>query len=307
MMKLTLLPLTAIAFLSVAGTSQAAAPDLKTPGPVIYLADNLDEADNLGWCIDTVGRGFSDKLHTHSCKPNGGDVQFMHSTDTLQISSATYDNKCATMLDAVPKAGTKLGLLDCQTNAANQQFNYNTAEGTFHPKSNADLCLSVGNGSRSAGPFMSRDLSLTACDSTDTKFKQWKMLMKPVEQLSAAKALGEFAWKKRQIVVFTPSADDPRMRNFNTIQRNFADDFAERFLQVWVAEADKRVTLAGKPRSDVSAESFYQRFQVKPNEFRIVLIGYDQGEKLRQSELNIDYLLGTIDQMPMRQQEMRSQ
>ena len=55
---------------------EAAPPELQTPAPVIYLADNLDEQDKLGWCIDTVGRGLFDRLHAHSCKPHGGDVQF---------------------------------------------------------------------------------------------------------------------------------------------------------------------------------------------------------------------------------------
>ena len=34
-------------------SSNAAPPALQTPEPAIYLADNLDEKDNLGWCIDT--------------------------------------------------------------------------------------------------------------------------------------------------------------------------------------------------------------------------------------------------------------
>ncbi|NRB29925.1 MAG: hypothetical protein HRU27_04945, partial [Rhizobiaceae bacterium] len=73
-------------FTSVAGVPALAAdPDLKTPSPVIYLADNLDEKDNLGWCIDTVGRGLSDRLHAHSCKPRGGDVQFKFDAQTGQI------------------------------------------------------------------------------------------------------------------------------------------------------------------------------------------------------------------------------
>ena len=38
---------------------QADPPAIRTPAPVIYLADNLDEQDKLGWCIDTKGRGFS--------------------------------------------------------------------------------------------------------------------------------------------------------------------------------------------------------------------------------------------------------
>ena len=64
-----------LAFLvCLAASAYAAPPDLQTPAPVVYLADNLDEQDKLGWCIDTVGRGFGERLHAHSCKPRGGDV-----------------------------------------------------------------------------------------------------------------------------------------------------------------------------------------------------------------------------------------
>ena len=85
----------------------SAPPDLQTPAPVIYLADNLDEQDNLGFCIDTVGRGFSERLHAHSCKPRGGDVQFDY--DRRRIVSATYAGKCAT-LQAPAAAGVSLGI-----------------------------------------------------------------------------------------------------------------------------------------------------------------------------------------------------
>ena len=124
---------------------------------------------------------------------------------------------------------------------------------------------------------------------------------------SAAQALGAFAWEKRQIIVFTPNAEDQRLANFKTIQKEFSEDFAERFLQVWFIEADQQVSLEGKVIKAVNPDSFYKRFGVKANEFRVVLIGYDQGEKLRQSVFNIDLLLGTIDQMPMRQQEIQRQ
>jgi len=304
MLKNAVLSLTLMTSSSTSAAALASAPALKTPAPVIYLADNLDEADNLGWCIDTVGRGFSDRLHAHSCKPRGGDVQFIHNNDTRQILSATYADKCASLLGGEAKAGTKLGLLNCQRDTPTQQFSYDASAGTFHPQSDMSLCLSVGANSRSAGPFMSRDLALAVCDNTDPKVKQWKVLMPPIAQLSAAEALNEFAWKKRQIIVFTPSADDARLANFQTIKKAFADDLEERLLQVWVAEAGKQVTLEGKSRDDLSADTFYQRFKVQPNEFRVVLLGYDQGEKLRQSELDIDLLLGTIDQMPMRRQEL---
>ena len=56
-------------------------PQIRTPLPVIYLEDNLDEKDNLGYCIDTVGRGFAEKLHAHSCKPRG----VMFSLNTIKM------------------------------------------------------------------------------------------------------------------------------------------------------------------------------------------------------------------------------
>ena len=76
----------------------AASPNLQTPSPVIYLADNLDEERNLGYCLDTRGRGFSERMHAHSCKPRGGDVQFIYQRESSQIRSATFDSKCVVVL-----------------------------------------------------------------------------------------------------------------------------------------------------------------------------------------------------------------
>ena len=72
----------------------ADAPIIQTVGPIIHLADNLDEEAKLGWCIDTEGRELTDQLQAHSCKPNGDDVLFSFSPDTGMIESATYDGVC---------------------------------------------------------------------------------------------------------------------------------------------------------------------------------------------------------------------
>lgn len=168
----------AIAFSTVAlqSTASAQAPALKTPAPVIYLAENLDEKDRLGWCIDTVGRGFSEKLHAHSCKPQGGDVQFTFNKTTGQIASAEYKGKCAEIVDA---ANTKIpfSLLDCVATKASQKFTYDPATREFHPSGKQDICITVSPASRSAGPFMSRDLRLEACTKAAAKYKQW--IIKP--------------------------------------------------------------------------------------------------------------------------------
>lgn len=99
----------------------AEAPLLQTPAPVIFLADNLNERDNLGWCMDTLGHGFSEQLHTHSCKPNGGDVQFSYNEDSQQIMSVAFAGKCAT-LNTDTDSQISFALLDCLPDAANQRF-----------------------------------------------------------------------------------------------------------------------------------------------------------------------------------------
>ena len=158
----------------VAALGSAAIADsvvVKTPAPVIYLADNLDEADGLGWCIDTVGRGLSDKLHAHSCKPQGGDVQFDYDATSGMIRSVAFEGKCMQMNAA--DAATQFGLLDCDTSNAGQKFVLNETSGAISPADAPDSCVAVGESSRSAGPFMSRDLLLAACDSVAASHRTW--------------------------------------------------------------------------------------------------------------------------------------
>jgi len=153
-------------------SANAATPQLQTPAPVIYLADNLDEKDELGWCIDTLGRGWSEQLQTHSCKPQGGDVQFSYNKETRQIMSVEFQGKCATLHEATA-AGVSFDLLDCSAESAAQLFIYNAETLEFMPEGDRSLCIAAGAQSRSAGPFMSRDLELAPCASTDASLKQW--------------------------------------------------------------------------------------------------------------------------------------
>jgi hypothetical protein len=153
-------------------SANAATPELQTPAPVIYLADNLDEKDKLGWCIDTLGRGWSEQLQTHSCKPQGGDVQFSYDKETRQIMSVEFPGKCATLHEAAA-AGVSFDLLDCSATSAVQVFIYNAETLEFIPEGDRSLCISAGAESGSAGPFMSRILELAPCASTDASLKQW--------------------------------------------------------------------------------------------------------------------------------------
>lgn len=150
--------------------AMAAAPDLQTKGPVIYLADNLDEKDNLGWCIDTLGRGFGDRLQTHSCKPQGGDVQFQFEADSGLIRSVAFPDHC--MIHA-PDGTTDFGLVTCDAKQGTQRFDYDATSGQITPTSDAVSCVVAGEASKSAGPFMSRTLTLAPCMDTDDRLKRW--------------------------------------------------------------------------------------------------------------------------------------
>lgn len=165
--------------------SFADAPKMQTPAPVIYLKDNLDEKDNLGFCIDTVGRGLSDRAHIHSCKPpngeganskEGGDVQFTHEAQTGHIMSATYDDLC---LEVVPISDVEVEFhLSACDNKPLQNFTFDEETAEMHLTDDYALCLAAGETSRSAGPFMSRDLQLHTCDDLDDALKQWVIVAK---------------------------------------------------------------------------------------------------------------------------------
>ena len=150
-------------------------PILQTPSPVIHLADNLDEQDQLGYCIDTRGRGFNEKLHAHSCKPRGGDVQFLYKKETLQICSVEFPGYCIEMHGGASK-GVSLRLVESDTSSSDQKFIYNEDSGEFVPEEDLTLCLAVGETSAAAGPYMSRSLTLELSSETDVKLKQWVIL-----------------------------------------------------------------------------------------------------------------------------------
>jgi len=145
-------------------------PDLQTTGPIIYLADNLDEKDKLGYCIDTQDRGQTERIQLHTCKPDTDnpmdrDVLFSWNTTTSQIEHAEYEGFCLAVNTG--NSETALGLLAC-TDSESQQFVVDTKTGEIHPASDTSLCLSGSTDSKIAGPYMSRPLNIEACNDCAT-------------------------------------------------------------------------------------------------------------------------------------------
>ena len=150
----------------------AESPVIQTEGPIIHLADNLDESAGIGWCIDTEGRGESDALHAHSCKPTGDDVLFSYAPDIGRIESATYAGKCMAY-SAPDDAENPFGLVPCDDSDPNQQFSFDPESGQIHLGAEAAQCVTVSAAIDDAGPYQSRDLLLAACDELDPSFKTW--------------------------------------------------------------------------------------------------------------------------------------
>lgn len=150
----------------------AEAPVIKTQGPVIHLADNLDEEAKLGWCIDTEGRGVSDQLHAHSCKPTGDDVLFSYAADRGMIASATYAGLCMAY-NAPENAENPFGLISCDDADPAQQFIYDATSMELRLGIDPAQCLTVAATIDDAGPFQSRDLILAPCADLTPGFKQW--------------------------------------------------------------------------------------------------------------------------------------
>ena len=107
---------------------------------------------------------------------------------------------------------------------------------------------------------------------------------------AGAADLDALRWKARPILVFAPSADDPRL----------AEQLA-RFEAAEAALSERRnwVIVDTEPGS-----ALRRRFD--PAAFTVILVGLDGGEKFRRDGLvAVETLTARIDAMPMRRREMR--
>lgn len=120
---------------------------------------------------------------------------------------------------------------------------------------------------------------------------------------AAADAVEAMRWQRRVLVVFSSAATDQKLAKQRAILAGDAAGVAERKLAVVEVIGD-RATVDGSPRDDVDVAALRRRCEVGPEQFRVVLLGLDGGEKLRRDEaVTAGLLFETIDRMPMRQAE----
>lgn len=115
--------------------------------------------------------------------------------------------------------------------------------------------------------------------------------------------LKAFQWENRVLLLFGPSGQYPAFQEQQRLFENQEAAFAERDLVLLAVAGDQPVKMK---KSQEAAASLRERYRVAPNEFTLLLIGKDGGEKFRSAApVAPEKIYSIIDAMPMRQSEMR--
>ena len=120
-----------------------------------------------------------------------------------------------------------------------------------------------------------------------------------------AAELSDYRWESRPLLVFAPTASDPRLAE--TLKRIDATrcDFVSRDMVLGQVVADGNSTLDGQAVDAEEARRLMDQFAIGDDAFSVVLIGKDGGEKFRVDEVpDLQRIYAVVDGMPMRSREM---
>ena len=124
------------------------------------------------------------------------------------------------------------------------------------------------------------------------------LLIHSIAMPASGNPLSQHLWSHRPLLIFAAGEGDPALRDMKRALAQRRCDVAER--DMVIVEI-----LAEGPDSD-DAEALRRRFDVAEDDFHVVLVGKDGGEKLRAgAPPALDDLFALIDGMPMRRREMR--
>lgn len=120
----------------------------------------------------------------------------------------------------------------------------------------------------------------------------------PENKASLEQKLAEYTWKKRVLLVFSPSQTDRSYQQQQEIVKSATNDMPERDLVF--------LPLLYKQLSAEDLQYAHTSFDINGDTFQVILIGKDGGAKINSTEpVSAEELFRIIDAMPMRQQEMR--
>ena len=146
------------------------------PRPSVQLIDNLDEPNELGFCIDLVGWGQSvklDKVQMHSCKEDGKrfNDELFYPVNNSIIAYGDGQGRCLKPIS--PDVGSQFTTAICDLGDLQQSICW-MADGTLRLQSDEMKCLvSTNEDNRDANSYKARDLTVALCDTTLGKHKLW--------------------------------------------------------------------------------------------------------------------------------------
>ena len=125
--------------------------------------------------------------------------------------------------------------------------------------------------------------------------------------MSYTQHLDKHQWKDRLLLVIFDSYENTALQKQLTLFKDTEKELIERKLLIYqITPSDYKEGLqSSKP---LKGSSLYQQYNPEKKEFKLILIGLDGGVKETYfSPTPPAEIYGVIDQMPMRQQEIRKQ
>lgn len=125
---------------------------------------------------------------------------------------------------------------------------------------------------------------------------------------AVAAELSDYMWKKRPLLLFTPTDSDPRLNETLASIEASRCDFLDRDMVIGVVAAEGNSTLDSQAIAADQSQRLATQYAVDEDAFSAVLIGKDGGEKLRIDQVpDLKEIYAVIDGMPMRSREMREE
>lgn len=123
--------------------------------------------------------------------------------------------------------------------------------------------------------------------------------------MTEASPLDKHLWEMRILIVSTPSLKDPRYLRQMAEFRSSPSDMQQRYLTVIECVGNAQVRVDGKESKEWNCAELRSTYGISGSGFQTLLIGYDGGVKLQETEPILAHVLfDTIDGMPIRQMEM---
>ncbi|GEO05301.1 hypothetical protein AAE02nite_29650 [Adhaeribacter aerolatus] len=114
--------------------------------------------------------------------------------------------------------------------------------------------------------------------------------------------------QKRVVLVFAATAADARWQRQQELLLQANQELTARDLVVLGVLGNQVNTSSSKTVKLPGPEILREQYNIKPDQFTVILVGKDGTEKYRAQEvIKPGTIFNIIDAMPMRQQEMRRQ